>query len=261
MCYDFRMDWALLAALSERDRDAVLAATRRRGFAKGESVFHEGDPADGVHLVVSGHFAVRVTTPQGERATLNVLQPGDAVGELSLVDRTHVHHRSASVVALEDSETLALSAEMFHGLCDRHPSVRELMVVLLAARVRDLSVRLVEVTFVGLDQRLCRRLVELVEIYRTQRGGTGCGPVEIPLTQDELADLVGGTRPSVNQALQRLRRLGIIELARGRLLVRDPTRLRLEADRGDRPETRAARPPPDGRARGRPVPPSAPSGP
>lgn len=215
----------------------MLAATRPRRFAKGEGMFHEGDRADGVHLVTSGHFAVQVTTPDGDRVTLNLLKPGDAAGELSLVDRTRVHVRSASVIALEDSETLALSTRVFHELCDRHPSVREFMVILLARRVRDLSARLVEVTCVGLDRRLCRRLVELADIYAQSAVGPRLSLSEetpervvIPLTQEQLADLVGGTRPSVNHALQSLRRRGVIELARGSLLVSDVARLRLEAE-------------------------------
>ena len=59
------MEWPLLASLAESDRERLLASTRRRSFAKGEVVVHEGDPADSLHLVESGRLAVRVTTVDG----------------------------------------------------------------------------------------------------------------------------------------------------------------------------------------------------
>jgi CRP-like cAMP-binding protein len=219
-----RMSWPLLAPLDGVQSAAVLAAARRWSFAKGEVVFHEGDPADSMHLVESGYLAIRVTTPDGERATLNVLGAGDVVGELSLLHRDRPEHRSATVVALSEVTTRSLTSAAFHKLCDEHPEVNDLLVDLLADRVRALSGRLLEAMYVGLDRRLYRRLVELTEMYRD---GTEA-PV-IPLTQEHLADLVGGTRPSVNQVLQRLRSQGIIELGRGRLVVRDERALRKKA--------------------------------
>jgi CRP-like cAMP-binding protein len=218
------MEWPLLQPLGEEERAAVLRATRRRSFDRGDVVFHEGDPGDSVHLVIRGHLAVRVSTPDGERATLNVLGPGSHVGELALAKRTGPHIRSATVVALEPSETRSLSASAFYTLVDRHPRVLGLLVDLLAERVRELSFQLLETMYAGLDRRLCRRLVFLSEVY-----DGGGDDVVIPLTQEQLADLVGGTRPTVNQMLQRLVDEGIVELRRGRLIIRDPETLKSKA--------------------------------
>jgi CRP/FNR family transcriptional regulator, cyclic AMP receptor protein len=209
------MDWPLLTPLSEEERAAVLKASRRRSYARGEVLFHEGDTGDSLHLVIRGHLAVRVSTPNGERATLNVVGAGAHVGELALVNRSGPHVRSATVVALEPSETLTLSAHAFYDLCDRHPRVQTLLVDLLATRVRELSFRMLETMYLSLDRRLYRRLLFLSEVYDGQPH-----PV-IPLTQEQLADLVGGTRPTVNQVLQRLVDEGIVQLGRGRLVVRD----------------------------------------
>jgi CRP/FNR family transcriptional regulator, cyclic AMP receptor protein len=211
---DEAVEWPLLAPLTDGERAAVLARARRRTFAKGEVVFHEGDPADALHLVESGHLAVRVSTPDGERATLTILSAGDAVGELALLDRGTLHHRSASVLALDKAETRVLSASSFHELCDQHPGVQRLLVDTLAGRVRDLSGRLLETMYLGLDRRVYRCLLRLAEVY-----GEGTARPVIPLTQEHLADLVGGTRPSVNQVLQRLVTLGVIELGRGRVVI------------------------------------------
>lgn len=218
------MDWPLLAPLDEPQRAAVLAASRHRTFSKGEVVFHEGDLADSMHLVETGYLAVQVTTPDGERATLNILASGDAVGELSLLHRGRPERRSATVVALSPSTTRALTSAAFQRLCDEHPAIHDLLVDLLADRVRRLSGRLLESMYVGLDRRLYRRLLELADTYRD-----GTGPPVIPLTQEHLADLVGGTRPTVNQVLQRLLSQEIIELGRGRVVIRDEPALRSKA--------------------------------
>lgn len=80
------MEWQLLASLAEAERRAVLTAARRCEFVRGDAVVREGEPSDSLHLVESGRLAVRVTTVDGDTATLNVLGPGDYFGELSLLD-------------------------------------------------------------------------------------------------------------------------------------------------------------------------------
>src|SRR5688572_21347737 len=175
------MDWPLLAPLADDERAAILKAARRRSFAKGEVVFHEGDPADSLHLVTAGHLAVRVSTPDGERVTLNVLGPGSHVGELALLGPTPEHRRSATVVALDAAETRVLAATAFHDICAQNPRIQRLLTDLLAARIRELSARLLDAMYLGLDRRLYRSLLELSELYGPGPSGT---PV-IPLTQEQ----------------------------------------------------------------------------
>lgn len=218
------MDWPLLAPLPPDARDAVVSAARRRTFGKGEVVFHEGDPADALHLVTSGHLAVQVATPDGERATLNVLGAGAHVGELALMPHNAPRQRSATVLALDAAETRVLTATAFHAVRDKFPAVNQILVDLLADRVRELSDRLLETMYVGLDRRVYRCLLRLGLVY-----ADGPPPTLIPMTQDQLSDLVGGTRPSVNQVLQRLQDQRIIELGRGRVVVLDPQALARKA--------------------------------
>ena len=109
-----------------------------------------------------------------------------------------------------------LSAAAFHTVREQFPAVNQILVDLLAERVRELSNRLLESMYVGLDRRVYRCLLRLDAVY-----ADGSGPVVVPLTQDQLSDLVGGTRPSVNQVLQRLQDQRVIELGRGRVVVLD----------------------------------------
>lgn len=216
------MQWQLLSSLSEADRARVLDATRTCRFDRGEVLVHEGDPGESLHLVRRGRLGVRVSRPNGESLTLNVLSPGDAFGELAAMGQAH--RRTATVVAFEPAETLALTGTAFKALCQQHPAVERLVIRLLAERVDQLSQRLIEALYVGVDQRVFRRLNELCEIY----GGGAPGTV-IPLTQDDLAGLAGASRPTVNQVLQRLFAEGVVEAGRGRLRVLDPAALRVRA--------------------------------
>src|SRR5688500_5079700 len=163
------MRWSLLDGIPEDDRRRVLAATRRRRFGRREVLFHEGDPGDTVHLIDRGRVAVRVTTPLGDVATLNVRGAGDVVGELALLDRAS--RRTATVLALEPTETLAVHRDEFSELRRRHPSADRFLVAILAREVQRLSYLLAEALYVPVDTRVVRRLLALVDIYGDAVGG------------------------------------------------------------------------------------------
>jgi len=184
-------------------------------------VFHEEDPSDSLHLVVSGHVAVSVSAVEGGVALLNVLGPGEIFGELSLVSSS-VAARSATIVCLEPVETRVITATRFEQLRRAQPSVDRWLAEILGERVRELSERARNLMLMGLDRRVYHGLQELADLY----GGAGEEPVVVPLTQEHLAEFVGGSRPTVNQVLQRLVTQGVVELGRGRIAVLDRSALR-----------------------------------
>ena len=212
------MDWPLLASLSEAERREFLALGRRRRFAKNDILCHAGDPADSLHLIITGRLSVRVSLASGDTAMLNILSPGAYFGELALLREDN--HRTATITALEPTETLAVTASAFHRLCETRPAVERTLTALLGKRIDELSQRLLESMYVGLDRRLYRRLHELCLDYAEDDGS-----VVIPLTQSQLADLTGGTRPTVNQVLQKLVDDAIVEVSRGKVRVLDAPRL------------------------------------
>ena len=215
------MEWSLLAGLEPAEREAVLACGRRRHYRRHEVVWHEGDPGDTLHLVRSGRLAVRVTTQGGERAMLAVVGPGDAVGELALLNQPH--RRTASLEALEAVETLALSQHDFQELRAQHPTIDSVLLTILAQRVERLGQQLLDCRYASANRRIARSLTDLARVY-----GTG-GAIVIPLTQDEIADLAGTTRPTLNQALQAFASAGLVVLSRGSIEVRDLAGLRRRA--------------------------------
>lgn len=214
-------EWSLLASLTEAERERFVTQTTRRSYDRNDVLVREGDPSDSLHLVESGRLAVRVDTIDGDTAMLNVIGPGDWFGELSLLgDENAV--RTATVLALEPSTTRTLTSSAFSELRRQHPAVGELLLTLMARRIDDLSNRLVEVMYVSLDRRVHRRLIDLCDTYAALSTGVS---VTVPLTQEQLAGLVGGTRSSVNEVLQRLAKQGVVELGRGRIIVHHPGEL------------------------------------
>jgi CRP/FNR family transcriptional regulator, cyclic AMP receptor protein len=207
------VEWQLLSDVPADDVRQVLQIARRRTFARGEVVFHRGDPADSLLLVVSGRFAVRITTPLGDSALIAVHGPGDAFGELALVSEHAA--RSATVSALEPAETRSVYRDDFVRLQREHPSVNAVLARLLAEQVRRMDERVVEAHYVDADKRVRRRLLELAEVYG---GGPG---VTIPLTQEDLADMAGTSRATVNRVLREEQKRGSVELRRGKTVVLD----------------------------------------
>ena len=170
------MEHQILASLADDQRRAVLAATTRRRFRRRDTLFHEYDLGDTLHLLVRGRVAVRTSTPLGDVVTLRVLGPGSSFGELALFDPDR--RRTASVVALDGVETLTLHHRDFEALCADQPEVWRLLVGLLARRVDDLSKMLVDALHSPADDRVVLRLADLVDVFATDDDG----PVEIGVT-------------------------------------------------------------------------------
>jgi CRP-like cAMP-binding protein len=199
--------------LTEEGRRAVLARCRRQRFNRNEVVFREGEIGDSVHLLAKGTVAVRVATPSGDVATLDVLRPGEAFGEQALVGDDD--RRSATVVALERAETMRLTRDDFVKLLADQPHASRLLVAMLDARLRATSQSLLEALYLAADTRVFRQLGRLAAIY------SELGSREIPVTQDDLATMAGTTRQTVNRVLRDAQDRGLLRLARGRVEIVD----------------------------------------
>ncbi len=207
----------LLDVLCDDDRRRLLAGTRRRKFAAGEVIFHEGDRGDSVYLIERGHVAIRVGTRLGDVATLTMLGPGSAFGELALLDGNE--RRSATAVAIGATETRVIEHAAFEKLRGEHPQFQHFLVELLTAQVHRLSELAVEAMFVPADTRVLRRLIDVADQFREQDGAV------VGLTQDDLASMAGTTRPTANRVLKRAESDGLLRLSRGRIEILDPNEL------------------------------------
>jgi len=207
------MDWEPLRTLSEQDLRGLVSAGRRRSFARREVVFHRGDPADAVHLIRKGRFGVQITTALGDVAILAVLGPAESFGEAALLSDEAV--RSATVMALEPSETVSIHRLDFDRIRREHPEVNDVLLRLFAEKVRRLSDLLTEALYVPADKRVLRRLADLTALYEDG------DERRVPLTQEQLASLAGTSRATVNRVLRDEERRGTLELSRGGVSVID----------------------------------------
>jgi CRP/FNR family cyclic AMP-dependent transcriptional regulator len=218
--------WELLEGVPEAEVRELLAIARRRRFARGEVVFHQEDPADTLHLVDKGRFAVRGIGQLGDAVMLAVLTPGDMFGELALVDGPDAR-RSATVSALEGGETLSIHRLDFERLRRQRPDTSQVIIAVLAEQVRRLSRLVAEAHYVSAEKRVRRRLLEVSGGYTPPERGEApdTEPRVVPLTQDDLADLAGTSRATVNRVLRSEQEKGSVKLGRGRTEVLDAAAL------------------------------------
>jgi CRP/FNR family transcriptional regulator, cyclic AMP receptor protein len=193
--------------------DEVLAGARRRTFARGDVVFHEGDPGDSVQVIARGHFALRLVTPRGDVCMTRVFGPGDMFGRVALGTIEAV--REATVISLDDSETFELFRRQLDELRAAHPSVNDALIAMAGLDLRRVSIALLEALYLDADRRVRRRLLELSE----QFGGG------IPLTQEDIAALAGTSRATVSRVLGEKERRGTIAKRRRAIELLDVEQL------------------------------------
>ena len=216
------MDWPILASLPPEEQRGLVARLRRRSYRRDEVIVHQGDPADTLQLIAVGHVSVRVTLPGGEFVVVAILGPGEAFGESALVGSPNA--RNATIIALEQCETLSLGRDEFHRIRTSYPGVDRFLVELLSARVERLNNYLLEALYIPAERRVIRRLLHLSELYTgdDQR-------IVIPVTQEMLASLAGTTRPTANQVLRRLVASDIVSVSRSQIVVLNRQSLRQRA--------------------------------
>ena len=129
------VDWELLEGVPAEEVRLLLSVARRRRFARREVVFHRDDPADSLHLVSKGRFAIQTATPVGDTFMIGVRGAGHSFGEMALVGS---HTRSATIVALEPSETFSIYEGDFQRLQAQHEAINRALLNFLASEVRSL---------------------------------------------------------------------------------------------------------------------------
>ncbi len=211
----------LFAGLSTAESDALAQLFRPRTYRKGAVVFSEGDPGATLYLIHSGEVKLTIMSPEGREIILALLGPGGFFGELALLDGGE---RSATATARAPSKFFALEREHFLTFLRRHPDTAAALLAALSRRLRRTTDLLHDAVFLDGPTRLTKVLLTLAEAGE-RRGPDGTlGPPQ--LTQEELAEVVGGTRESVNRWLRLLADEGLVQCRRGVVAVLKPGELR-----------------------------------
>ena len=197
--------------------ESVGRGMRTRRFRRGEVIFHLGDPGDALFIVMSGAIKIMIPSDGGDEAILATLRAGDVFGELAVLDGAP---RSATATALEATETLVLPRTQFRELLATEPAIRDALLASLASELRRLTNHVEELHFLDITGRLASRLVRLA----TESGSKDAdGTVRLgsPLTQGDLAAMIGCTRQSVNKLLGMFTDDGLIRLDRDSIVILD----------------------------------------
>jgi CRP/FNR family cyclic AMP-dependent transcriptional regulator len=216
-----------LERLDEPSRTALAAAGREVRYRQGASVFRVGDPGGFVVLITGGRAKVVASTAEGTEVLLGIRGPGELLGELAALDADHAA-RLASLVALEPLTCRVVPVGEFSTFLEAHPQAMVELLRTMADRMRDAERRRVEAGAYSTSRRLAGLLAELSDTYgRTADDGVH---VELPLSQQELAGLVGASRESVARAFKTLRDHDLVSTAARSVVVRDVGALRGFAD-------------------------------
>ncbi|HET9852077.1 MAG TPA: Crp/Fnr family transcriptional regulator [Candidatus Limnocylindrales bacterium] len=209
----------------EPDELTRIAQTMaRRRYRRLEVIFHEGDPGDALHVVVAGRVKITRQSLDGDEAIIVTLGSGESFGEIVLLDGAA---RSATATAMEPTETVVLTRANFERLVDGGSPFRWSLLGGVAHRLRRLTDQLAEVHFLDIGGRLALTLSRLAE--EAAPGATADVRLARPLTQTDLAAMVGGTRQRVNQILGELADEGLVAVESGVIVVRNVPALRNRA--------------------------------
>ena len=199
------------------ERIASLAS--RRTYKSDSVVFMRGDPGDALYGVVTGRVRISASAPGGKEISLNVMDPGDAFGEIALLDG---RPRTAAATTLAPTELIVIRRDQFLELLQREPKLAVHLIELLCKRVRWTSEQMEDSSLLSAPARLAKRVIGLAS---TQGRATPAGP-QLKISQEQLAQFLGLSRQIVNKHLQTWKRKGWISLGRGSIVVANEKALR-----------------------------------
>jgi CRP/FNR family transcriptional regulator, cyclic AMP receptor protein len=184
-------------------------------------LFRKGDPGTHMVVVVRGRVKVCTHSEDGKELVLNLINPGEVVGEIALLDGAD---RTADAVTLVDSDLLILERRDFIPFLKRHPDACMRLLAVLCERVRRTSELLEEALFLEGSSRLAKRLVHLAEVFgKAVPGGV---KIDISLSQQQLGNMVGMSRESMNKQLKQWRQDDLIRIEDGRYVLTNLEALR-----------------------------------
>jgi CRP-like cAMP-binding protein len=207
---------ALLGKLSRDEIDTLLHFARVERYPAGHEIFAKDDPGQSMMAVLRGTVKMSSVSPEGKEIVFNIMNPGDCFGEIALLDGDE---RSADAVAMKDCELLVLNRRDFMPILEHRADICMMLLRILCQRLRQTSEQVEDVLFRHLDSRIAKALLRLAESASLH--GVRSTTVEIRVSQQDLADMAGGSRESVNKQLQVLQSQGLIDLGKGSILIHD----------------------------------------
>jgi CRP-like cAMP-binding protein len=190
----------LFAAMPDDVLESLRDKAVVRSLARNDVLFRQGDASDALYVVQDGRIAIATQSGDGRESVIAVLEEGGLFGELPLFDE---EPRIADARALTDSHVVELAYEPVRAILSEKPELLWIIVRLLVVRLRATDEALADAVFLDVPARTAKRILELAgEADR----------FTLPLTQEELAAMVGASRERVNKAISLFLRLGWLEI-------------------------------------------------
>ncbi len=200
--------------MDEGDLDSLLAVATRRKFPKDSVIFFEHDPGDSLFMILSGRVKVTILSDDGREIILSVLGEKDFFGEMSLLDN---EPRSATAIAMEDTEVVILHQREFLSIVEKRPRVLVLLLAVLSSRLRKANHQIGSLALLDVYGRVASVLLEMAKEDGTRlKDGRIC--FRRP-THQEIANMIGATRETVSRMISDLHRQGYIEISGKNVII------------------------------------------
>jgi CRP-like cAMP-binding protein len=221
-----RQSWEVLVRagiFQGADPSALTALTEQLhpvDFPRGHTVFAEGEPGDRLYIVISGKVKIGHRAPDGRENLLAIMGPSDMFGELSIFDPGP---RTSSGTTITAVKAVSMNRDALEAWIQDRPEIAAQLLRVLARRLRRTNTNLADLIFTDVPGRVAKQLLQLAQRFGTQEGGAL--RVTHDLTQEEIAQLVGASRETVNKALADFTHRGWIRCNGKSVLISDSDRL------------------------------------
>lgn len=189
-------------------------------FPRGTMIFDEGEPGDRLYIITEGKVKLARHAPDGRENLLTVMGPSDMFGELSIFDPGP---RTSAAICVTEVRAATMDSELLKSWVNEHPAISQQLLRVLARRLRRTNNSMADLIFTDVPGRVSKTLLQLANRFGTQEGGAL--RVNHDLTQEEIAQLVGASRETVNKALATFAQRGWIRLEGKSVLITDTEHL------------------------------------
>lgn len=210
-----------LPQLTPAERDELTAQGKREEIAKGKFVFRVGSPATHVHFLERGRVKIFHRNPFGKELLLWFCVPGEIFG---LAELRQGGSRQVSAQASENSQIVSVARSAFDAFVRQHPNVALLLIDVLSRRLRGLGHLVQAIVADDVNKRVAQLLMRLGKSYG-RRNDSGILVIEMRLTHQEMANMIGTSRQSVTSLLNALKQQGVLDIKNRYLHIRDETLL------------------------------------
>jgi len=202
----------MFAAFSQDELRALATMVMRRSAPRGTAIMREGDPIDFLYIVISGRLKVMMGEADGKETILSILGPGEFFGEMGLIDD---NPRSASVIAIEGTELLALTRRAFRKCLVEKPELAMAVMRVLVRRMREADRKIGSLAMLDVYGRVARLLLDMSENVNGRK------VVTKRLTKQDIAKMVGASREMVTKVMKDLQTSGYIDVQGSTIVLRD----------------------------------------